>query len=159
MLIRIATKVTDQGVTGGNGIALPFHAFSVTPPCYFSKNGLFSHVVCRKFGKVTEIALPFDLCYLFRYPLKPLKIKNLNDRVTKVTQKTHSYIRKKMKIYIYRELTFCVTSLLSLPLTSISSPKETGRTAHDAFLGCAVNVPEACGEAVKCFQEIGEAPF
>ena len=40
-----------------------------------------------------------------------------------------------------------------------SSPKETGRTAHDAFLGSAVNVPEACGEAVKGFQEIGEAPF
>ena len=40
-----------------------------------------------------------------------------------------------------------------------SSPKETGRTVHDAFLGCARKVTEACGEAVKGFEEIGEAPF
>ena len=40
-----------------------------------------------------------------------------------------------------------------------SSPKETGRTAHDAFLGCAGKVPEDGGETVKGFEEIGEAPF
>ena len=40
-----------------------------------------------------------------------------------------------------------------------SSPKETGRSAHDAFLGGVAKVPEACGEAVKGFEEIGEAPF
>ena len=100
MLIRIASKVTDHGVTGGNAIALPFPRFSVTPLFLLLQKQAFFHGVCGKFGKVTEIALPFDLRYLFRYPLKPLKIKNLNDRVTKVTQKTHSYIRKKMKIYI-----------------------------------------------------------
>ena len=40
-----------------------------------------------------------------------------------------------------------------------SYPKETGKTAHDAFLGGAVKVPEDGGEAVKGFEEIGEAPF
>ena len=40
-----------------------------------------------------------------------------------------------------------------------SSPKETGRTAHDAFLGGAVKCPVDGGEAVKGFEEIGEAPF
>ena len=36
----------------------------------------------------------------FCHLLKPLKIKTLNGVGDKVTQKTHSYIRKKMKIYI-----------------------------------------------------------
>ena len=44
---------------------------------------------------VTEIALPFDLRYLFRYPLKPLKIKNLNDSVTNVTENYYPLYKKE----------------------------------------------------------------
>ena len=64
---------------------------------------------------VTEIALHFDLRYLFRYPLKPLKIKNLNDSVTNVTENYYPLYKKEEDENIYKELTFCVTSLHPLP--------------------------------------------
>ena len=44
-------------------------------------------------------------------------------------------------------------------LASITRHLQTGRTVHDAFLGGAGKVPEDGGEAVKGFEEIGEAPF
>lgn len=39
------------------------------------------------------------------------------------------------------------------------SPKETGRPAHDVFLGDAVNVPEDGWKPSEGVEEIGEAPF
>lgn len=43
--------------------------------------------------------------------------------------------------------------------TDGSSPKETGRTAHDVFLGIGGRPSAAGGEESRGFEEIGEAPF
>ena len=40
----IVGGMTPLALSGGNSIALPFYAFFVTPPCYFSKNRLFPMV-------------------------------------------------------------------------------------------------------------------
>ena len=43
--------------------------------------------------------------------------------------------------------------------TDGSSTKETGRTAHDVFLGIGGRSSAAGGEEAKGFEELGEAPF